>query len=149
MLNLISNAVKFTKYGFILISCLYDEEKKEIIISVRDTGPGIKDEDKDLVFNDNNGRRIDLQYKENKFGSGYGLKISYSISKKLNHSLEFESEYGRGTIFYIKIYPEKSSINKGKFLAIKENTSDKPIIIPKRIKSLELIYKGLSSKMYC
>ena len=88
MLNLISNAVKFTNNGYIKVSCKFSYEKNDIIISVEDTGSGIKDEDKDLVFNDNNGRRIDLQYQQNKMGSGYGLKISYSISKKLNHILK-------------------------------------------------------------
>jgi len=60
MLNLISNAVKFTKFGYISISCIYDDEKKQLIISVRDTGSGIKDEGKDLAFIEDKERRIDL-----------------------------------------------------------------------------------------
>jgi signal transduction histidine kinase len=135
MLNLISNAVKFTKHGFISISCIYYDERKQILISVEDTGSGIKNEDKDLVFNENKERKIDLKYKDNKFGSGFGLKISYNISKKLNHILEFESIYGQGTIFSIKIFIEEFSIEKGKFLSIKENISKTPNIKPKRYKS--------------
>ena len=54
MLNLISNAVKFTNNGYILISCKYNEDLEEIHLSIIDTGSGIKEEDKQLVFNDNN-----------------------------------------------------------------------------------------------
>jgi hypothetical protein len=72
---------------------------------------------------------------DNKFGSGFGLKISYNISKKLNHLLELESEYENGTTFYIKIFTEESSIKKAKLLSIKNNLLSLPIIKPKRIKS--------------
>ena len=68
---------------FIISIC----KKNDIIISIEDTGSGIKDEDKNLILNENEGRIINLQYQDNKFGTGYGLKITHIILKKLNHRL--------------------------------------------------------------
>ena len=47
---------------------------------------------------------------ENKLGNRFGLKIAYSYSKKLNHSLTFESILGQGTTFNITIIPDLNSV---------------------------------------
>lgn len=135
LLNLVSNAVKFTHSGFIEIKCLYDRRKKEIIISVEDTGIGIKNEEKDLVFFNERGRSINLQYEHNKMGSGYGLKISYEISKKLEHELSFKSAYELGTVFYLKLFPKKDSISKAYYSNVKNYFKSGIEVIPRRIKS--------------
>lgn len=135
ILNLVSNAVKFTNVGFIKVSCQFDHKNDQIIIKVEDTGSGIRDEQKELVFDDSDGRQIDLQYQLNKMGSGYGLKISYNISKKLNHILDFNSEFGQGTTFFLKIFPNIGSLTKGKYKILEKSFKDSFPIVTRRSKS--------------
>jgi len=109
ILNIISNAVKFTKCGFIKIKFRLVDDGEFIKISVSDSGIGIKDTDKDKLFNDNvmlgDGSYLNIQ------GSGLGLSICKSLAYKMNLKLNYESEYGVGTRFFIKI-PIKKELNK-------------------------------------
>lgn len=103
MLNLISNAVKFTTKGFIKLEAdiLRLERKQFIIITIEDTGLGIKEEDKSKIFGE--GNMLDSHQSVNKMGSGLGLAISYNIAKQMNMELSFETFYGKGTTFTLKI----------------------------------------------
>lgn len=104
VLNLISNAVKFTNEGEIKLKC----KKKSlngilyVRISITDSGKGIKEEDKVKLFND----FVMLEpskNEDNKFGSGLGLSICKNIAEKLNLILDFKSDYGKGSKFLIYI----------------------------------------------
>ena len=101
LLNLISNAVKFCKNGFITIKCKYIKELNMVRVTITDTGIGIKKEDMDKLFND----YVMLEDKENlnKQGSGLGLSICKSLADLLDLKLEFKSEYGKGTEISIDI----------------------------------------------
>jgi len=99
LLNFISNAVKFTREGSIIIKANISEDNF-LIISVQDTGIGIKDEDKKMILKE---EKFKTNYETNKFGSGLGLSICKVIAEKLNHSIEFKSEFNFGSIFSLKI----------------------------------------------
>lgn len=99
ILNLISNAVKFTKTG--KISLISEIKENEIIITVEDTGLGIKDEDKHKIFGD--GNMLEAHKCLNKMGSGLGLSISHYIAGLLGGSLNFISHVGFGSKFYLSI----------------------------------------------
>lgn len=120
ILNFISNAVKFTREGSIMIKANIDENKL-LNISVQDTGIGIKEDDKKFIFADN---KIKTNYEFNKFGSGLGLSICRVIAEKLEHKLEFKSEYNFGSSFIIKIKTqerENKSLHKRVLLAAKRS----------------------------
>lgn len=98
ILNFISNAIKFTKSGSIVLDCKL-VNPRQIKISVSDTGIGIRDEDKEKLFNDfvmlKDNLKLNIQ------GSGLGLSICRLLANKLNHTINFESTYGEGSNFSI------------------------------------------------
>ena len=132
-MNILSNSVKFTKNGFVKIHAKYCIINKEIIVSIEDSGIGIKPEDKELLFDDNDEKKLELDYENNKMGSGIGLKISYNIAKRLNHALEFFSENYSGTIFKLKINKDNFNYKGNEFK--KEQINDS--ILKNKSKKIE------------
>jgi signal transduction histidine kinase len=104
LLNLIGNAVKFTNEGEIKIKCkkIDINGKLYVKISIYDSGKGIKESDKEKLFND----FVMLEPSksdDNKFGSGLGLSICKNIAEKLNLILDFKTKFGKGSKFFIFI----------------------------------------------
>ncbi|HBH83848.1 MAG TPA: hypothetical protein DDY34_08590 [Bacteroidales bacterium] len=113
--NLLGNAVKFTNEGSIKLSVYtenpqiinYSKEKSgeliDLVIEVSDTGIGISEELKELIF------EPFTQERSNKHtgGTGLGLTITKRLISLMNGSISFESEQGKGSTFIIKI-PEIS-----------------------------------------
>lgn len=109
ILNLASNAVKFTQTGSIsilvdfekLTSNETDKEKILLKVSVVDTGIGIKKEDISKLFNSFS--QVDMQHNRKKEGTGLGLAISKQLIQLMNGQIGVESEYGKGSTFYFTI----------------------------------------------
>lgn len=96
--NLISNAVKFTSAGEIVLSC--SKNSKELIFSVSDTGTGIPKEDQQKIFQ----RFTSINYSGlNTEGTGIGLSISEKIIQALDGRIWLESSAGEGSVFYVSI----------------------------------------------
>ncbi|MDP3462349.1 MAG: PAS domain S-box protein [Bacteroidales bacterium] len=105
MRNLISNAVKFTPKGGVINISAYKTEEKLVLLSVADSGIGIPDNMKEKIFNmDIRGRKGT----EEEASSGLGLLLVKEFVELSQGKIWFESEEGKGTIFYIKI-PENES----------------------------------------
>lgn len=107
IINLVNNAVKFTESGYIKLKV--DVEPKEsdfvnIKISVQDTGPGIREEDLQRLFE--SFTRVDMQKNHAKEGTGLGLAISKQLVELMDGSIGVESTYGVGSNFYFVI-PQK------------------------------------------
>ncbi len=110
LVNLISNALKFTSIGTITmhISTLKNNHKgyKKLLFSVKDTGIGIRAENQEKIFHsfeqeDNSTTR--------KFGgTGLGLAISNQLLGLMNSQLLLKSKFGEGSEFYFEIELEKS-----------------------------------------
>ena len=104
MLNIINNAVKYTEKGSVTLKVTHepiDAKKANIIISVRDTGIGIKEEDIDKLFE--KFHRLDLDKNKTIEGSGLGLAITQRIVSAMNGKISVESVYGKGSTFTIRI----------------------------------------------
>lgn len=95
LLNLISNAVKFTRHGTITIGV--DDMPQEEKISVSDTGEGIYPEERDKIFDEF--YRIGDELRGRPKGSGLGLSISKKIVEAHGGSISVESEIGKGSTF--------------------------------------------------
>ena len=109
MINILNNAVKFTKRGNVALKLaaeFSDTAPDEVIlkIEVRDTGIGIKNEDKKKLFN--SFQQVDSKRNRNVEGTGLGLAITRQLLDLMGGSIRFDSEYNKGTTFYIKI-PQK------------------------------------------
>jgi len=104
MLNVISNAIKYTNEGEIGIDVDYklcddNGEGKEIVIAVSDTGIGIKEEDKEKLFE--SFERLELTRNRNIEGTGLGLTITLNYLNMMGGRILVDSEYGVGSVFTI------------------------------------------------
>jgi signal transduction histidine kinase len=101
VLNLLSNALKFTPAGSVTISGSWDARGKMVDIAVRDTGVGIPWDDQRKVFEDF--RQLDSSPARGYGGTGLGLSICRRLSQMLGGSIELESEVGRGSRFTLEL----------------------------------------------
>ena len=95
LLNLVSNAIKFTEKGEVRIKCEVDGDKLKI--SVSDTGKGIKEEDMETLFEAF--RQISGSARRRYQGAGLGLYLSKKLVTLLGGEIWVESEYGKGSTF--------------------------------------------------
>ncbi len=108
--NLITNAYKFTDAGSITINAALD--KKDLKISIKDTGIGIAKHKQKLIFQEFSQAEDHISQKYG--GFGLGLSISQKLADLLNGKLLLESDLGKGSSFTLIIPIEKStqSINQ-------------------------------------
>ncbi|GAA3942598.1 ATP-binding protein [Litoribacillus peritrichatus] len=108
LLNLISNAIKFTEQGQITLK-LYVVEQ-ELTIEVEDTGVGIANENIDAIFQPFG--QEDSSISRRFGGSGLGLTISKKLTEALNGDLTVTSEAGKGSTFVIHLpfYPVEEDV---------------------------------------
>lgn len=107
LLNLLTNAIKFTKKGEIEISYQY-EDFQTIAFSVRDTGIGIADEFKSIIFE--RFRQGDETLAKRFGGNGLGLTISRSLVKMLGGDIQVQSQPGKGSVFTFTIRTVKNEV---------------------------------------
>lgn len=110
--NLLTNAVKYTPQGGIELHGAYEKNGQEqinLILSVKDTGMGIKKEDMGKLFE--SFQRLDEEKNRNIEGTGLGMNITMSLLKLMDGDMKVESEYGKGSVFTVTI-PQKIVSNK-------------------------------------
>ncbi len=102
--NLLSNAVKYTDEGEIRLLFGRDEREKpqqedviRLVVSVLDTGIGIRPEDRERLFT--KFERIDLEHNSTVEGTGLGLTITHRLLEMMGGSIQVESIYGKGSTF--------------------------------------------------
>lgn len=98
--NLLTNAVKYTRKGYVKLSIkgsYQDEEYIMLHVKVIDTGVGIKPEDIDKLYE--KFQRIDEQHNRTIEGTGLGMNITVQLLGMMGSELKVESVYGEGTTF--------------------------------------------------
>ncbi len=100
MINVLNNAVKYTATGSVTLSVAFSIDS-ELIISVSDTGVGIKDEDMEKLFS--KFERLDMTKNRTVEGSGLGLAIVHNLLELMNGSIDVQSKYGEGSTFTITL----------------------------------------------
>jgi signal transduction histidine kinase len=98
VLNLLSNACKFTKNGH--ITMWVSASAREVIVSVSDTGKGIAKADHALIFEAFRQVKTD---EDHPGGAGLGLAIASRLTKALDGSIEVSSDLGAGATFTVRI----------------------------------------------
>ncbi|MCP4603037.1 MAG: PAS domain S-box protein [Proteobacteria bacterium] len=101
MTNLLSNAVKFTQFGKIQYGYRLTKSKKDLEFFVSDTGIGIPDDKKDIIFE--RFRQAEESMTRNFGGTGLGLPISKSLTELMGGNIRVESEEGMGSRFSFTI----------------------------------------------
>ena len=102
--NLLTNAVKYTPKGTVTMTVGYENiESNQImlIFSVKDTGMGISEADKNKLFD--SFRRVNIAQTHTIEGTGLGLVISKRLVDLMNGTITVESEYGKGSEFTVRI----------------------------------------------
>jgi len=102
LLNLVSNACKFTDSGYVALD--FEKVDQRLVIRVRDSGPGIPDVYRDQIFEEF--FRIPSESSK-KPGSGLGLTLVKSLASSMGGSVDVSPESPKGTIFTVKL-PLKS-----------------------------------------
>ena len=104
MINLLGNAVKYTPKGSVTFSVSRestDEQHIILIISVKDTGIGIKESDRSKLFMQF--ERLDHARTQSIEGTGLGLAISANLIRLMGGMIDCSSTYGEGTEFIVRI----------------------------------------------
>jgi len=98
VMNLLTNAVKYTEKGSVTMRVDFSEVKEDeifLIFSVEDTGIGMKQEDMERLFSPY--QRIEEKRNRRVEGTGLGMGITRDLLELMGSSLNVQSEYGRGT----------------------------------------------------
>jgi signal transduction histidine kinase len=104
LVNLLSNALKFTHQGSVTVTAGFQPQSRTITIAVSDTGIGIADADQVRIFEDF--RQLDSSPARGYGGTGLGLSICRRLAATLEGAIELRSEPGKGSTFTLKL-PEK------------------------------------------
>ncbi|MCL1828341.1 MAG: ATP-binding protein [Oscillospiraceae bacterium] len=112
IINLLTNAVKFTEEGHVIVSisaepCEGDDLCK-LSVSVRDTGIGIRDEDLKSLFGSFS--QFDTRKNRGIEGTGLGLAISKNLVELMDGEVYVESKYGEGSCFSFYIIQKTEDI---------------------------------------
>lgn len=97
--NIVNNAVKYTSKGSVCVSAHIEND--QVVVSVKDSGIGIKEEHFAIIFEEFRqvSEGLDRRYE----GSGLGLNISKRFVEKMNGKIWVESEFGKGSVFHIAL----------------------------------------------
>ena len=108
LINILNNAIKFTKEGGVKASVTGrpggNEDEELIVFRVEDSGCGIREEDLNKIFEDF--RQVDSKKNRSVEGTGLGLAIVKHLVELMGGTIQVESEYGKGTVVTITI-PQK------------------------------------------
>ena len=107
--NLLTNAIKYTEQGEIELSakCINQNNSCNLIISVRDTGRGIKAENINKLFT--KFERLDIEKNSTTEGTGLGLAITKALVEMMGGKINVQSQFGQGSLFVVQI-PQKISM---------------------------------------
>ena len=104
IINIVNNAIKFTERGFVKLQMRVGKvngDNIELLVSIQDTGQGIREEDLDKLFG--SFQQVDSKKNRGKEGTGLGLSISKQLVEMMGGSIGVRSTYGEGSEFYFNI----------------------------------------------
>jgi len=128
--NLIDNAIKYTPKGDVTIDVTGDAE--HVVISVADSGIGIATEDIPHLFQ--KFYRIDNSATREIGGTGLGLYLSRRLAESMNSRIWAESEFQRGSTFYVEIprisHEDATRLIETSKIAREQEAANRPSVIP-------------------
>jgi len=135
IVNLISNAVKFTQHGSVTLrfGVQTGEDEERLIIEVEDSGIGISEADQTRIFE----AFVQVGKSSTQKGSGLGLAIVHEYVKLMGGDISVESTLGIGTLFHVNLPAQRaeeievisSESDKGRVVGIESGQPDYRILI--------------------
>lgn len=109
--NLLTNAFKYTDKGMVRLNvkCINKDNNCTLIITVEDTGRGIKAENINRLFTKFD--RLDVERNTTVEGTGLGLAITKELTELMGGKINVQSQYGKGSIFMVML-PQKIDRNE-------------------------------------
>jgi PAS domain S-box-containing protein len=101
LLNLLSNALKFTHHGSVTIAAKTNAKDQTVLLSVTDTGIGIARADQDKIFEDF--RQLDSAPTRAYGGTGLGLSICRRLAQMVDGRITVQSQVGKGSTFTLTL----------------------------------------------
>jgi signal transduction histidine kinase/DNA-binding NarL/FixJ family response regulator len=134
LINLISNAIKFTEKGEVRIKVICSknlDQSYQVEMQITDTGIGIKKNDIELIFDEY--FQIESNTGKKYSGTGLGLSIVKKLVEMQNGIIEVESKPGKGTkVTVILSFKEGQKV-------IQKITAETNLIIPKSLQNLKIL----------
>jgi len=109
MVNLLSNAFKFTEHGIVTMELEADMQENVWKFRVRDTGIGIPPHALNMIFEEF--RQVDGSFSRAYKGSGLGLAITRNLTRLMHGHIGVESELGKGSVFTVTLPMLEKTIN--------------------------------------
>ncbi|MDR1979845.1 MAG: response regulator [Synergistaceae bacterium] len=132
LLNILSNAVKYTEEGFIRLEARYEHlggDKVRLVFTVEDSGMGIKPECIESLFDDF--VRLDHQNTKHIEGTGLGLPIAHNLCRAMGGDIAVQSTYGKGSAFTVTLLQKvKDWRPMNSFVKREIEESDKVFSVP-------------------
>ena len=138
LLNLLSNAAKFTDQGYILVTARPIDEggEREVLVSVEDTGPGIALTDQNKLFVPFS--QVDASPTRKTGGTGLGLSICRHLVELHGGSIWVESTPGEGSVFYFTLPVEQAlALPEGGEAPLVLAVDDNPSVLARYRSTLE------------
>ncbi len=136
LLNLVGNSVKFTNSGSVTLTVSYqmlNDQNGVIRVDVKDTGIGIKPEEKRIIFD--SFQHVDKSNNKSVKGVGLGLSISRDLLHMMDGSITCESIYGSGSTFSVsvpvEVYDNTASVFDPESSDKKGDSFSIPFVCPK------------------
>lgn len=105
LINLYSNAVKFTEHGYVNINVSYDNQTKKLNVNVKDSGIGLSAEQQQQIFSPFT--QADSSTSKKYGGTGLGLSLSLKLAEMLGGTIQVQSLLNVGSNFCLSIDPGK------------------------------------------
>ena len=142
LLNLVSNAMKFTREGEVFVNVhlsKVSDDNLELVFNVRDSGIGIPKDKLSRLFKAFS--QVDSSTTRKYGGTGLGLVISERLIKLMGGDISVESEEGIGTTFSFNIRCKVGQVSEKKYanLNIAENKGKRVLIIDDNITNLSIL----------
>jgi len=114
LLNLLTNAVKFTTRGRVTVVARCADSGEGVRIDVVDTGIGIREKDLQAIWEDF--RQVDQSRTREFGGTGLGLSITRKLLDRLGGNVSVRSYYGEGSVFSV-VLPQRTPVGAGEEIA--------------------------------
>lgn len=145
LVNLLSNALKFTHQGEIVLKATLDREDQRhawVRFSVSDTGIGIPQKRIGDIFELFS--QVDASTTRRYGGTGLGLAISKQLAEMMGGSIEVESREGEGSTFFLSIkFAKQSGLMNKKFVVPEESLKDRILVVDASATSRQAITEKL------
>ncbi len=142
LINILGNAVKYTREGYIRLDVTGETQGKTIRLNFRieDSGIGIKDENFSKLFE--LFARVDTKRNRNVVGTGLGLSITKQLCEMMEGTISVQSEYGKGSVFTATI--EQNIESDEPLIALSSGTGKSVLIYEPRQNYADSIFEILN-----